>query len=207
MCADSDCYQLTLSTDATFHCANGRWMNDQLWARWCRTLNVDASTDRSRAVIASHHFLKKYLRYVSGDHRPFARPPVRPAVRPPLAKAHAACAQGGTLHRRGEEAGVHRLCGHPREWTAGPIRVDGKHPRRRHRQSPPEASGRGAQGQYGRRGPVAHTRHCCDCGRQRYNHGVVSAADGDSRGGSRASGRQNPSCRPSGSKGGRREGK
>ena len=60
MCADSDCYQLTLSTDATFHRVNGRWMNDQLWQQWCRTLNVDASTDRSRAVIASHHFLKKY---------------------------------------------------------------------------------------------------------------------------------------------------
>ena len=49
MCADSDCYQLMLSTDATFHRANGQWMTDKLWGQWCRTLNVDASTDRSRA--------------------------------------------------------------------------------------------------------------------------------------------------------------
>ena len=53
MCADPPaCYQLSKSTDASFHRVNGRWMDDELWERWCRMLNVDASAaDQATAVI------------------------------------------------------------------------------------------------------------------------------------------------------------
>ena len=63
MCGDAACFQLSEQTGATYHRTGAPWIG---WKVWCKTLGVDPelTVTEGNVVIASHHFLPKYFRYM-----------------------------------------------------------------------------------------------------------------------------------------------